>query len=452
MASLLSPAPTRTAETLVLEHRRLARHLAQRYVRTADQREDLEQVAYLGLVKAARRFDPDRGVAFTTFAVPTVLGELRRFCRDTRWAVHVPRQTQERVQELRRFEDGLHLARGRSPSTAEAAEALGWTPEEVIEARVAAGCLTQQSLDAPIRSTDGGLREAIECVGADDDGFIAVEQRDELQQALSRLSANERRALQLRGENGCSTPEIARQMGLSTPQAARLVRHAIRRLRDALAEVDPPREEPFVRLAEADPELFAGVGQAAVAPRVRVPAGDWGGPQRTREGLGLLVLTGTLLRSVTVDGRPRAELIGPGDVIRRAEGEGDVGWRAVEPVEFAALSNALCRWPSVVEALLQRASDRSHALAVQLAITDLRRAEDRLLSLFRVLADRWGTQVEGGTKVTVALTHDMIAMLVGVHRPTVTTTLRRLEAEGRLHRDGHDHWLLLEHEPVALAA
>ena len=109
---------THDLETLVLEHRRLARHLAQRYARSGEQREDLEQVAYLGLVKAARRFDPDRGVAFTTFAVPTILGELRRFCRDTRWAVHVPRPVQEHVQALRRIEDAHQPHTGRSPSAA----------------------------------------------------------------------------------------------------------------------------------------------------------------------------------------------------------------------------------------------------------------------------------------------------------------------------------------------
>src|SRR5687767_14342845 len=117
-------APQTDFETLVLEHQRLARRLAQRYARNADQREDLEQVAYLGLVKAARRYEPERGVAFTTYALPTILGELRRFCRDTRWAVHVPRLLQERVQQLRRLEDAHAAERGSSASTAEAADAL----------------------------------------------------------------------------------------------------------------------------------------------------------------------------------------------------------------------------------------------------------------------------------------------------------------------------------------
>ncbi len=447
MAPLLQSLPAGDVEALVLEHQRLARHLAQRYVRNGDQREDLEQAAYLGLVKAARRFDPERGIAFTTFAVPTVLGELRRFCRDTRWAVHVPRAVQEHVQALRKVEDEFALAHGRSPSVAEAAETLGWSHEDVLEAREAVGCLSQHSLNAPMQSADGTIGEEIECIGDDDTGFAAVEQRDELQRALAQLSARERQVLRLRGEGGCSTPEIARRMALSTPQAGRLVAQAISHLRAALdgeSLTSRQRAGRFVRLADADPDLFAGVERsarrAAVARRERLAPGEWRGPRT--EGLGLLVLTGALLRTVTIDDHPRAELIGPGDVVRDAEGERDAAWRAVAPVELAVLEDSLCRWPSVVEALLRRESERSHALAVQLAITDLRRAEDRVLAFFHVLAERWGTRVPGGIVVSVPLTHEMIAMIVGVHRPTVTTTLRRLDGEQRLRRRGRDEWLL----------
>jgi RNA polymerase sigma-B factor len=223
------------AEALVLAHRGLARHLSLRYARAADQREDLEQVAYLGLVKAAQRFDRDRGVAFTTFATPTILGELRRYCRDTRWAAHVPRPVQENVQALRRFEDGHASRHGRSPSTAEAAEALGWTPEQVLEARLAAGSLRPQSLNAILQAADGSVGEAIDCLGAEDSAFVETERRDELQRALSFLTVRERRALRLRAELGCSAPEIARRIGISPSQASRLLARAASRLRTALA-------------------------------------------------------------------------------------------------------------------------------------------------------------------------------------------------------------------------
>ena len=173
-------------------------------------------------------------MAFTTYAIPTILGELRRFCRDTRWAAHVPRSTQERVQALRRAEDDHFARQGRSPRPTEAASTLHWSVEEVIEARMAAGCLNPRSLNEPLRWTDGTPGEAIGLVGGEDSGFADADRRDELERALSRLTHQERRALRLRGEAGWSTPEIARLMRLSTPQAARLVRRALHARRVAL--------------------------------------------------------------------------------------------------------------------------------------------------------------------------------------------------------------------------
>ncbi|HET6547305.1 MAG TPA: sigma-70 family RNA polymerase sigma factor [Solirubrobacter sp.] len=222
------------AETLVLDHRGLARHLAHRYARAADQREDLEQVAYLGLVKAAQRFDRARGVAFTTFATPTILGELRRYCRDTRWAAHVPRPMQESVQALRRFEDDYVGHSGHSPSTSEAADALGWTHEQVLEARMAAGCLRPQSLNALLQAADGTVGEAIDTFGAEDSAFAETERRDELRRALSYLNRRERRALHMRAELDCSAPEIGRRLGISPSQASRLVARATAHLRAVL--------------------------------------------------------------------------------------------------------------------------------------------------------------------------------------------------------------------------
>jgi RNA polymerase sigma-B factor len=435
-------------EALVLEHGRLARRLARRYARTAEQREDLEQVAYLGLVKAARRYDPSRAVAFTTFAVPTILGELRRFCRDTRWAVHVPRLMQERVQALRRIEDAHQAALGRSPSTAEAAKALDWSEEDVNTARIAAGCLSLQSLNTTLRTADGTVGEVIETIGAEDTAFADADRRDELECALARLTEQERHVLRLRGEAGCSTREIASRMSLTPPQASRLVTRATRRLRAALdgdGLARAPRETPSVALADVDPELVAGVPSdvrsQAVGRRMMLPLGRWRGPRDEPDVLGLLVLSGVLLRTVTVDGRPRTELIGPGDAISRDE---DASWQVVRPAELAALSASLGRWPPVVDVLARRAADRAHALAVQLAITDLRRAEDRVLCLLRALGDRWGRRVPDGIAISVPLTHDMVATLAGLHRLSVTNALRRLELGGSVRRTARDRWLVAE--------
>jgi RNA polymerase sigma-B factor len=433
-------------EVLVLDHRRLARRLAQRYVRHGEPREDLEQVAYLGLVKAARRFDPDRGVAFTTFAMPTILGELRRFCRDTRWSAHVPRAMQERVQALRRVEDAQA---GHAPSAAEAADLLGWSEEEVLETRLAAASLSPQSLDAE-RSPDG--REAlIEALGREDSGFERTERRDELRRVLAELPPREQLVLRLRGERDCSMTEIARHLGLSPSQASRLVNRATTRLRELLAGEPAGTSEPTVRLVQVDPELFAGLDAAElararshlVARRLAVEPGMWDSSGDKQ----LLIVRGALLRQVTP---VRAELLGPGDVIQGS------AWQVLEPTEFACLDRrimqALCAWPSAMEALLARMSRRADALAAQLAITDQRRVDDRLLSLFQTLGERWGIRTPHGIAIPVALTHDTIAMLVGAHRPTVTSGLRRLSRDGTLRRTGPQRWLLVEQAPLALAA
>ena len=123
-----------TLEQLVVRFAPLVRKLALRYVRAGEPLEDLEQVGSLGLVKAIDRFDPERGFAFTSFAVPTILGEIKRSIRDTAWSAHVPRAMQERVAALRRATDAAAGEHGRAPTVTELAERLGWDPEDVVEA------------------------------------------------------------------------------------------------------------------------------------------------------------------------------------------------------------------------------------------------------------------------------------------------------------------------------
>ncbi len=134
-------------EALVVRFRPLAMSLARRYASGGYPLDDLQQVACLGLVKALRRFDPDRGVSFTSFAGPTILGELRRFCRDTAWPAHVPRGMQERVRELRRASDELAAARGCVSAAADLATELGWAEEDVVETMVAAASRSTVSLE-----------------------------------------------------------------------------------------------------------------------------------------------------------------------------------------------------------------------------------------------------------------------------------------------------------------
>jgi len=224
-------APDPGVEALVLRYRPLALKLAQRYVRTPDQRDDLEQVACLGLVKAARRFDSSRGTAFSTFAMPTILGELRRHLRDTRWALHVPRPIQERVQAARRLEDAHFARHGRAPTTAAAAAALDCSEEDVLDARIAAACLAPASLNASVQAADGTLVEMIDSVGEPDRGYEDVERRDSVARVLDAVPVRARLALRLRVEYHLTMPEIADLLGLSAPQAGRLVRGALGALR-----------------------------------------------------------------------------------------------------------------------------------------------------------------------------------------------------------------------------
>ena len=464
-----SMAPDPGVEALVLRYRPLALKLAQRYVRTPDQREDLEQVACLGLVKAAGRFDRSRGTAFSTFAMPTILGELRRHCRDTRWALHVPRPIQERVQAARQLEDAYVARNGRAPTTAEAASALGCSEEDVLDARTAAACLAPASLNMPAQATDGSVVELIDGVGETDRGYEDVERRELVGPALDRLPPRARIALKLRSEYDLTMPEIAEHLGLSAPQAGRLVRGALRALREAMEGPETPVRRVasgprVVRLPEADPELFATLpadeladaSRHAVARRVDVSPGPWQAAFGSTGGdghLGALLCSGALLR--TID--HRSELVGAGDLIRPWESP-EATWHVLAPTALAVLdasvARTLCRWPGVVTALVGRATRRSHALAEQLAMSDVRRIDERLQGLFETLAERWGDPVAGGVVIPLALTHEMVARLVGAHRPTVTSSLRRLTADGALMRRTDRTWLLADatRETAALAA
>ncbi len=461
--------PDPGAEALVLRYRPLALKLAQRYVRTRDQREDLEQVACLGLVKAAGRFDRSRGTAFSTFAMPTILGELRRHCRDTRWALHVPRPIQERVQAARQLEDAYASRHGRAPTTAEVASALGCSEEDVLEARMAAACLAPASLNMPASTTDGSLVELIDGIGETDRGYEDVDRRELVEQALEELPARARLALRLRTEYDLSMPEIAEHLGLSAPQVGRLVRGALRSMRETIDGADdavrqPPSRPRVVSLPDVDPHLFAGLppeersdaARHAIARRLDVAPGPWvarSTSAASKHHLGLLLCGGALLR--TVD--HRSELLGPGDLIRPWESP-EATWDALASTTMAVLdasiARTLCRWPGVVIELVGRTTRRSHALAEQLAMSEVRRIDERLLGVFETLAARWGRPGPDGVSIPLALTHEMVARLVGAHRPTVTSSLRRLNGQGALVRRADRTWLLAEatHEPAALAA
>ena len=169
----------------------LARRLARRYVRPDEPIDDLVQVASMGLVKAVDRFDPTRGVAFSSFAVPTIIGELKRYFRDVGWAVHVPRSIQERALEVNRAATELSRALGRSPTTSELAAATDFTREEVLEAVEAATAYDSVSLETPGTTGEGDLEMVGEQLGVEEPGYELAE--------YSATLAPELRALPDRG-------------------------------------------------------------------------------------------------------------------------------------------------------------------------------------------------------------------------------------------------------------
>ncbi len=221
-------------DALILAHRPLAHRLARRYARgDQDLLEDLEQVAAVGLVQAAQRYDPAHGTAFTTFAVPTILGELRRHFRTTRWAAHVPRRLQESYLATREAELEFAAATGRSPSPGDLAERLGWTPERVLEARAARAALAPVSLDAPVQ--DDELASPLgERLGDEDDGYRRAELRDELDQALAALEPPADEAVRLRYEDELTMREVAARIGVSPSHASKLVDGALHALKAML--------------------------------------------------------------------------------------------------------------------------------------------------------------------------------------------------------------------------
>jgi RNA polymerase sigma-B factor len=221
---------TSARDALVERFLPLARKLARRYERGAEPFDDLFQVASMGLVKAIDRFDPDRGIAFSSYAVPTMLGELKRHFRDCGWAAHVPRGTQELVLKLNDVADRLTGELGRSPTASELAAELGTSVENVLEAREAAHAHDARSLDAP-HSDDEGDGGWLSVLGADDERFDLIEDSMSIGPVLRALPDRERAILQLRFSEDMTQAEIAGRLGISQMHVSRLLRRSLARIR-----------------------------------------------------------------------------------------------------------------------------------------------------------------------------------------------------------------------------
>ena len=211
----------------------LARQLARRYAGAGEPLDDLIQVASLGLVKAVDRFDPDRAVAFSSFAVPTILGELKRHFRDKGWSVRVPRDLQELALRLERVAEELSRELARAPTPAELATRLGVSEEDVLEAREAAHAYRAVSLDRPRTDDEDSGPNVADAMGGEDPGFGRAEDAATVDQLLRVLAPREREVLRLRFVEDLTQQEIGERIGVSQMHVSRLIRQAIARLGDA---------------------------------------------------------------------------------------------------------------------------------------------------------------------------------------------------------------------------
>jgi RNA polymerase sigma-B factor len=219
-------------QELVLRFMPLARQLAGRYRGAGESYEDLVQVACLGLLKAVDRYEPGRGNAFTKYAVPTMLGELKRHFRDKGWAVHVPRATQEIVLKVSDAMGELPAKLGRSPTPRDVAVAVGVPVEQVLEAMEAATAYDTSSLDAPRSAGEdeqGGWTLG-DAVATEEPGYELVEISETIRGTLRALPDRERLILKLRFEQDLTQAEIAERVGVSQMHVSRLLRRSLDRL------------------------------------------------------------------------------------------------------------------------------------------------------------------------------------------------------------------------------
>src|ERR671937_823711 len=211
----------------------LARDLALRYTYTDEPLDDLVQVASLGLIKAIDRFEPGRGTKFTSYAAPTILGELKRHFRDKGWSLHVPRDLQERTLAVSRATEVLSKELGRSPKVREVAAHLGCSVEQVLEAQEAAASYEATSLDAPATRDDGESAALVDLLGNEDFSYELVEDREAIASTWHDLPEVERQVLELRFMHDLTQREIGERIGYSQMHVSRLLRRALNRLESA---------------------------------------------------------------------------------------------------------------------------------------------------------------------------------------------------------------------------
>ncbi len=227
----------RLRDELAVAHLNLARFLAAKFANRGEPLDDLVQVGTVGLLKAIDRFDLERGVEFTTYATPTIVGEIKRYFRDKGWAVKVPRRLQELNLAVNRAGDKLAIQLGRSPTVAELAAHLSAGEEEILEAQELGQAYNLLSLDSEVSGEgDRKSQTLADTVGISDAGLDLLEDRANLERAFTVLNGRERVIIYLRFYESISQTEIARRLNVSQMHVSRLQAKALDKLRSVLAE------------------------------------------------------------------------------------------------------------------------------------------------------------------------------------------------------------------------
>jgi RNA polymerase sigma-B factor len=231
------PAHRRARDDLVTLHLPLVSFLARRFRDRGEPLDDLVQVGTIGLIKAVDRFDPERGVEFSTYATPTIVGEIKRHFRDKGWAIRVPRRLQELRLSIGSATAELSQSSGRTPTVAEIAAHLGISEDDVIEGLEGAQAYSTSSLDAPVGGDDDAPMLA-DRLGDDDPSLETIEYRESLRPLLAALPSRERRILALRFFHGMTQSQIAEEVGVSQMHVSRLLTKSLATLREGLLDDD----------------------------------------------------------------------------------------------------------------------------------------------------------------------------------------------------------------------
>ena len=231
-----SGAKETAREDLVHLHLPLVEHCARRFRNRGEPFEDLVQVGTIGLIKSIDRFDLERGVEFSTYATPTIIGEIKRYFRDKGWAIRVPRRLQELRMQIGSASAELTQSLGRSPTPRELAELIGCTVEDVLDGIESSNAYSTLSLDASDDSEEGAAATMLDAIGIDDENLEHVEIRESIKPLLDRLDAREKKILLLRFFKNMTQSQIAEEIGVSQMHVSRLLSRTLEQLRTSLEE------------------------------------------------------------------------------------------------------------------------------------------------------------------------------------------------------------------------